>query len=96
MVLCVGLGRPSVAFFHLLRHAFFKALLFMCVGNIIHYSGDYQDFRKAGVRPKACPVTTSFRLCANFRLCGLPFSRGFFSKDLLLEIRLVQGYPVLS
>ena len=82
----LGAGIANLAFFHLLSHAFFKALLFMSVGSLIHLSRDYQDFRKSGILVKICPLSFSFSLAATLRLCGLPFTRGFYSKDLCIEM----------
>lgn len=87
IIRAIGLGFPQIAFFHLLTHAYFKALLFISVGNIIHLSRDYQDLRKIGLLPRLRPVTLRFSLLANLRLCGLPFIAGFYSKDIWLEIR---------
>ena len=81
----IGLSLFSIAFFHLLTHAYFKALLFIAVGNSIHLSNDYQDLRKVGLRTSRLPITLSFALVANLRLCGLPFLGGFYSKDSILE-----------
>lgn len=95
IVISLAVGFPQVAFFHLIRHAFFKALLFICVGNMIHFSSDFQDSRKAGVSGKAAPLTLAFRVGANFSLCGLPFSRGFYSKDLSLELGRTSGLSLI-
>lgn len=84
----LGAGMASVAFMHLLAHAFFKALLFISVGRIIHLSRDYQDLRKVGVSAHISPVTLRFCALANMSLCGLPFCRGFYSKDLCIELFL--------
>lgn len=89
MIRAVGLGRPDIAFFHLLTHAYFKALLFMCAGNLIHCSNDYQDLRQIGYMARSLPVTTGFVTLRNFSLCGLPFLAGFYSKDLFLETALL-------
>jgi len=87
----IGLGLYEVAFFHLLTHAFFKALLFMAVGNMIHLSRDFQDLRKIKLSEVLYPVTLGFRVVANCSLCGLPFIAGFYSKDLVLEL-ILTGY----
>jgi NADH-ubiquinone oxidoreductase chain 5 len=84
----LGLGLYEIAYFHLLTHAFFKALLFMAVGNIIHLSRDFQDLRKIRLIEFCYPVSLSFSLVANCSLCGLPFLAGFYSKDLILELML--------
>jgi NADH:ubiquinone oxidoreductase subunit 5 (subunit L)/multisubunit Na+/H+ antiporter MnhA subunit len=65
IIATVGMGFYEVAFFHILTHAFFKALLFISVGNIIHLSRDFQDLRKIGLSEKCFPVTLSFSLIAN-------------------------------
>ena len=78
----IGLGLSNIAFFHLLTHAYFKALLFIAVGSLIHLSSDFQDLRKVHVSYNFSPVRTSYALLSKFRLCGLPFISGFFSKDL--------------
>lgn len=87
-VIIVRLGCQlfTVAFFHLICHAFFKALLFLTVGNIIHISNDYQDIRKTGLLNHRAPLTLAFSLRANLSLCGLPFRAGFYSKDLCIEL----------
>lgn len=85
----IGLGLYEIAYFHLLTHAFFKALLFIAVGNMIHLSRDFQDLRKISLIEFCFPVSLSFSLVANLRLCGLPFLAGFYSKDLVLELILL-------
>ena len=82
----LGISYPFLAFFHLVSHAYFKAMLFICAGAIIHRVKDYQDFRKIGSRGFRTKFLSSFILVANIRLCGLPFLSGFYSKDLILEV----------
>nr|ANS72680.1 NADH dehydrogenase subunit 5 [Globospongicola spinulatus] len=82
----LALGRPELAFFHLLSHALFKALLFMCAGSVIHSMKDYQDIRFMGSLVKQMPLTTMCMNLANLSLCGAPFLAGFYSKDLILEV----------
>lgn len=84
MVRSIGLGLWKIAFAHLLAHAFFKALLFIAVGNMIHLRRRYQDLRKANISPQSL-FTLRFVIIANLSLCGVPFLSGFFSKDLILE-----------
>jgi len=91
IILILGLGNPMLSFFHLLSHPFFKAILFMCAGIIIHNIKDYQDIRKIGIRHNNLNFCVSIILIANIRLCGLPFLRGFYSKDLIIEILLIKG-----
>nr|AML26774.1 NADH dehydrogenase subunit 5 [Scarabaeidae sp. BMNH 1274752] len=86
MMSILALGEYNLAFFHLLTHALFKALLFMCAGCMIHNLGNYQDIRFMGGLINLMPLTCSFFIISNMALCGLPFLSGFYSKDLLLEI----------
>lgn len=86
-VLCLGLRK--LAFFHLLTHALFKALLFICAGAIIHNMGNSQDIRDIGSLLFSIPLTLICLNVANLALCGFPFLAGFFSKDLILEIVLI-------
>nr|QUB07209.1 NADH dehydrogenase subunit 5 [Labidostomis urticarum] len=91
MMSILALGDYKLAFFHLLTHALFKALLFMCAGSIIHSFGDTQDIRYLGGLINQMPYTiTLFNVC-NFSLCGLPFMSGFYSKDLVVEV-MSMGY----
>lgn len=80
------LGYPQLAFFHLLTHALFKALLFMCAGNLIHRIRNCQDIRYIGSFISQMPLTISLFRISNLSLCGLPFLSGFYSKDLILEV----------
>nr|YP_009995318.1 NADH dehydrogenase subunit 5 [Ochthebius atriceps]QNP09721.1 NADH dehydrogenase subunit 5 [Ochthebius atriceps] len=86
MMSILFLGEYKLAFFHLLTHALFKALLFMCAGNIIHNLMNCQDIRFMGGLIKQMPLTCSFFNIANLSLCGVPFLSGFYSKDLILEV----------
>jgi len=91
IILTLGIGNPILSFFHLLSHAFFKAMLFICAGIIIHNMKDYQDIRKIGIRHNNLNYCISIIIVANIRLCGLPFLRGFYSKDLIIEILIIKG-----
>ena len=82
----LSLGYPDLSFFHLLRHALFKALLFMCAGVIIHRARGYQDIRYIGCLVKFIPLSVSFIIISNLALCGFPFIAGFYSKDIILEV----------
>lgn len=84
----LGLGLPKLAFFHLITHALFKALLFVCAGSIIDQHHHNQDLRIVGNLTQQIPLTISCFLVANISLCGLPFLSGFYSKDLILESSL--------
>lgn len=88
IILRLSLGFPKLAFFHLITHALFKALLFICAGSIIHYHAHGQDLRTIGNLTPQLPFTISCLLIANFSLCAMPFLAGFYSKDLILEIAL--------
>jgi NADH-ubiquinone oxidoreductase chain 5 len=90
MIIRIGLGLIKIAYFHILTHALFKALLFICAGNIIHCSGDTQDLRKIGAICSQMPFTRACINTANLALCGTPFLAGFYSKDLILEIIIMQ------
>nr|WPM98427.1 NADH dehydrogenase subunit 5 [Ochthebius quadricollis] len=86
MMSILFLNEYKLAFFHLLTHALFKALLFMCAGCIIHNLNNCQDIRFMGGLVKQMPLTCSFFNISNLSLSGLPFLSGFYSKDLILEI----------
>nr|WEG23040.1 NADH dehydrogenase subunit 5 [Senometopia sp. 1 HNL-2023a] len=86
MMSILSMGYYKLAFFHLLTHALFKALLFMCAGVIIHNMNNSQDIRLMGGLSMLMPLTSSCFNVANLALCGMPFLAGFYSKDLILEI----------
>nr|YP_009630607.1 NADH dehydrogenase subunit 5 [Neonemura barrosi]QBR55127.1 NADH dehydrogenase subunit 5 [Neonemura barrosi] len=86
MMSILAMGFPKLAFFHLLTHALFKALLFMCAGAIIHNMKDSQDIRFMGGLVTQMPLTASCFNLSNLALCGGPFLAGFYSKDMILEI----------
>nr|WMQ77839.1 NADH dehydrogenase subunit 5 [Lassaba albidaria] len=86
MMSILSMGMPFLAFFHLLTHAMFKALLFMCAGVIIHLMNDMQDIRFMGGISLYIPVTCLCMNISNMALCGIPFLAGFYSKDLILEM----------
>nr|BBA21814.1 NADH dehydrogenase subunit 5 [Nipponoluciola cruciata] len=86
MMSILFLGDYNLAFFHLLSHALFKALLFMCAGCMIHNLMNCQDIRYMGSLINFMPLTCTFFNISNFSLCGLPFLAGFYSKDLILEV----------
>lgn len=85
----VGLGLYFVAYFHLLVHAFFKALLFITVGNMIHRRSDFQDLRKGNINTKKILITNIRIITRNLRLIGVPFFSRFYSKDIIIEISLL-------
>jgi proton-translocating NADH-quinone oxidoreductase chain L len=85
MVMACGLSNYAASLFHLMNHAFFKALLFLSAGVIIHAIGDEQDMRKLGGLVKILPVTYVCMLIGSLSLMGFPFFSGFYSKDMILE-----------
>ena len=84
MVFACGVSNYSVGVFHLANHAFFKALLFLGAGSVIHAVSDEQDMRKMGGLRRLVPFTYSVMLIGSFSLMGLPFLTGFYSKDVIL------------
>nr|YP_009185925.1 NADH dehydrogenase subunit 5 [Phacomorphus fratyi]ALO70816.1 NADH deshydrogenase subunit 5 [Phacomorphus fratyi] len=86
MISIIFMGGVNMAFFHLLMHALFKALLFMCAGVIIHNYMNNQDIRYMGGLVYKMPLTCVMFNISNLSLCGFPFLAGFYSKDLILEI----------
>lgn len=85
MVLACGLSCYGLAIFHMANHAFFKALLFLCAGALIHAFSDQQDIRKLGGVNKMLPISYSVLLIGSLSLCGTPFLTGYYSKDLIIE-----------
>ena len=92
MVFSIGLSNYSVSLFHLMNHAFFKALLFLSAGSVIHAMSDEQDMRKMGGLIKIVPVTYSMLLIGSLSLAGFPFLTGFYSKDAILELTYSSFY----
>jgi len=86
MVFACGLSNYSVGVFHLMNHAFFKALLFLGAGSVIHAVSDEQDMRKMGGLKKLVPFTYSLMVIGSLALIGFPFLTGFYSKDVILEV----------
>ena len=86
MIRILRIGFPDLAFFHLLTHAVFKALLFICAGVVIHIIRDIQDIRFIGGISYYIPITSLCFNISNIALCGIPFLAGFYSKDIILEI----------
>jgi len=85
MVIAIGLSSYNIALFHLVNHAFYKGLLFLGAGSVIHGVGDNQDLRKYGGLREFLPLTYSVILIASLSLVAFPFMTGFFSKDFILE-----------
>jgi NADH:ubiquinone oxidoreductase subunit 5 (subunit L)/multisubunit Na+/H+ antiporter MnhA subunit len=90
MVLACGISAYQGALFHLFNHAFFKALLFLSAGSVIHLMSNEQDIRKFGGLAKLAPVIYINILVASLALAGFPFLAGFYSKDLIIEAVLTK------
>ena len=86
MIITICIGLSGLAFFHLLTHALFKALLFICAGGVIHSIGDSQDIHFIGGLSVYMPFTSSSLMVSNFALCAMPFLAGFYSRDFILEM----------
>lgn len=91
--LCIGM--VDIAFFHLLTHALFKSLLFICAGYIIHGINDSQDIRTIGSLILISPILCIYFNISNLSLCGIPFLAGFYSKDIILEKILINDFNTL-
>ena len=85
MVIAIGLSSYNLALFHLVNHAFYKGLLFLGAGAVIHAVSDNQDFRKYGGLITFLPLTYTVMLLASLSLVAFPFMTGFYSKDFILE-----------
>jgi proton-translocating NADH-quinone oxidoreductase chain L len=86
MIFACGLSNYSVGVFHLANHAFFKALLFLSAGSVIHAMSDEQDMRKMGGLAQIIPFTYAMMFIGSLALMGFPFLTGFYSKDVILEL----------
>lgn len=95
MTACCGLGQYDIAFFHLAMHAFFKALLFLSAGSVIHaFSTEEQDIRRMGGLVFFMPITFISIFIGSLALMGFPFTAGFYSKDLILEHFFIETCPI--
>nr|YP_009750089.1 NADH dehydrogenase subunit 5 [Eudarcia gwangneungensis]QIJ46450.1 NADH dehydrogenase subunit 5 [Eudarcia gwangneungensis] len=95
MMSILSVGMVDLAFFHLLTHAMFKALLFMCAGVLIHMMNNNQDIRYMGGLSSFIPLTSLCLNISNLALCGIPFLAGFYSKDLILEVLCMSSFNLL-
>nr|QGZ10017.1 NADH dehydrogenase subunit 5 [Eisenia nordenskioldi nordenskioldi] len=95
MMAAMGLGMVHLAFFHMVTHALFKALLFICAGSFIHNHMHSQDLRWMGNLSSQMPTTSSCLIIANLALCGFPFMSGFYSKDLIVEASMFYPHNLL-
>lgn len=97
MITRLGLNLPHLAYFHILTHALFKALLFVCAGSFIHTHHHTQDLRWFGNLSHNMPVARSCVSLANLALCGFPFIAGFYSKDIIIEasVRIPNRFPIV-
>jgi NADH-ubiquinone oxidoreductase chain 5 len=86
MVFACGISNYAISMFHLMNHAFFKALLFLSAGCVIHAMADEQDMRKLGGLISSLPFTYSMMVIGSLSLMGFPFLTGFYSKDAILEV----------
>lgn len=96
MALACGLSQYTIGFFHLINHAFFKALLFLTAGAIIHSFNNEQDIRKLSGLYTRMPFIHSAILIGNIAIMGLPFLSGFYSKDLVIEVTYLKGFHVFN
>nr|YP_010736839.1 NADH dehydrogenase subunit 5 [Macropsis hainanensis]WEP24713.1 NADH dehydrogenase subunit 5 [Macropsis hainanensis] len=96
MMSSLFLGMQELSFFHLLSHAMFKSLLFLCAGIYIFYMNDNQDIRYMGSVCLFMPYTSTCFNISNFSLCGMPFLSGFYSKDLIIESSLLMNLNLLT
>jgi NADH-ubiquinone oxidoreductase chain 5 len=89
IIIVIGLGLNDLSFFHLMTHAIFKSLLFLCAGVFIHSYGEIQDIRHMSRLDKRLPISSFYFIICSMALCGFPFLSGFYSKDLILELFII-------
>lgn len=93
MFFALGVSAYGAAMFHLVTHAFFKALLFLGAGSVIHAMSDEQDMRKMGGIWKKIPITYTLMWIGSLALAGVPFFAGFYSKDMIIEVAFADHSP---
>lgn len=96
MIMICGFSFYDLSLFHLINHGFFKALLFLSAGSIIHAINDEQDMRKYGALKNLLPLIYIFIIIGSIALIGLPFLSGFYSKDLIIEVALFSNFLSFS
>ncbi|GAK32918.1 NADH:ubiquinone oxidoreductase subunit L [Iodidimonas nitroreducens] len=96
MFVAIGASAYGAAIFHLFTHAFFKALLFLGAGSVIHAMSDEQDMRKMGGLSKMVPLTYLMMMVGTLALTGFPYTAGFFSKDMIIESAFATHNPAAS
>jgi len=96
MMISLSVGIVELAYFHLLMHALFKSLLFLCAGVFIHGSRDKQDIRSLGCVIELAPLTSFYFLGCSLALCGFPFMSGFYSRDLILETWIMRDLNLIK
>jgi NADH-ubiquinone oxidoreductase chain 5 len=88
MCYSLAISMPHLAFFHLITHALFKALLFIAAGTLIHFHGHNQDLRAVGMLNNSIPLVSIVVTTSRLALCGAPFIAGLYSKDLITEAQI--------
>lgn len=96
IILSLGIGQVLVRYYHLVTHALFKALLFICAGQVIHVNDSNQDIRLMGGLYNRMPMTVTRFNVANLSLCGIPYLSGFYSKDLIIENFYINSYSAFT
>nr|AZL93225.1 NADH dehydrogenase subunit 5 [Eurytoma sp. ZJUH_2016013] len=96
MMMIIGTKNFELSYFHLVIHAMFKSMMFMCSGVMIHSMMNYQDIRFMGMLNKMMPLTSMIFMVSNFSLCGMPFFSGFYSKDQILEYMMMNNMNLLN
>jgi NADH-quinone oxidoreductase subunit L len=91
MFIAAGVGAYQASIFHLITHAFFKALLFLCAGSVIHAMSDEQDMRKMGGIFRKVPITATCMWIGSLAIAGIPYFAGYWSKDAILESAYASG-----